>query len=771
MISSIPAQSSLNDLNQGLSTLAVSSAASSPASLPAEPELASAPSAPASLPLPRARTRPSRAAVELVSPPRRPAPPPPRSSVRDTPAVAVGGQTTQPPSAPGKALTPEDIKALCKVHAVANEQSDPDVRSIIPFLYGISSAWEREGDTPSAQLGVAERMKSLIEEIARTPKFEIPAIPALWEAARTLDPEVGRLLRLPEVTRQIPVGAQLAVEAFLRSWDRMGLAEPCPVKTSTLSKCVPVASDLTIAPAFMLDVLLTPVHPRPGTPVASSPQRDLAKEFSWSPHLAPPWFTITSVQGGLQLATAPVPVEDRQSLHDAQVALSAMQARLFEAAARGQGLSDALARFNQTVPKAWQLTLQPGISQTQSAQLLCRHSGLQGSAHKVWFKYECLGQPDGLEDLLDDPRSRQRLKRAHEFAALATVRQLHAWRKRHPETVRSIRSELLKGCATQHCMEIARGPQSAGTDLQFKVSVQDVRQVMTSAEKSVLDAILTEVESQLKESGYKIYSVKPRAPRHLSVVSLDKGDPMGCVLLQTMPERTHAQGPSDPMARSAGPGTAPGSAGAVPPLASGLRFDQLKLTVSQPHWLNSMSKDYGVEEPELLLSEPINTEFTQDYDAAMNKLLEDIRTPGLWSRFDAELGPRLLAHCPGWPKGRALFIHNVVDGGLLSAAGPKGSAMEPIRVARSMDDRHYLPLADGRMLDVPYDGDCLYTAVLAAMQPQERLALLKACGCPEADGQTLGRATLALRRHFADHLSRHREVYQKQIIEWHAVLD
>ncbi|ALV06246.1 hypothetical protein DES44_1708 [Roseateles depolymerans] len=778
MISSFPATSALKDLNQDVSTSDMSSAAQSPASLPAASEStsesASEPSAFSSLPPSRSRPLPARPAVELLSHPRphRPAsdpPPPPlprrppldRPVAQDARAGMVVAKSTPPhrPPPPPPVLTPQDIKDVCKAYLQTSTSPDAATRSLIPFLYGISSAWAYESGSPTERLQVPHRMMTLAEEIARTPTFEVPPIRLLWEAAQVLAPQMDRLLRQPEVIQQMPVGAQLALNAFLSVWDRVLGEGPSSTQTSTLSKCVPVESALTLAPAFRLNIGLTPSHPPAGTLVASSTPRTLSKDFSWSPVLPPPLITLTSVNGGLLLDAAPADVKDKRHAEAARHAMSTLEAELQDAAAKGQGLSDALRRFNTKVAKEWQLRPLLGNSATQGAGLVRTNAAAKTCAHTVWFRFEDLGKEDGVRALLTEPDAGYRLRGAYEVAALSTARQLRDWNKRHPDTSANIRSELLKGVATQHCIEITQSSRSKGMHLKFLVGVQDVRQVMTAQEQDVLDAILKDVEATLKSAKFNLYPLKPREPRKIPVVTLDKGDPMGCLQLLEKTARTEAPKPVQP------------SPSAYPsPVPSQLRFNQLRSSLLQPLWLDSLSTDTVMEDPGLLLTD-IDTAFSRDYDAAMRPLLDDIRTPGVWSQFSAELAPRLLADCPGWPKGRALFIHDAVNGDLRSTAGPKGTGMEPIRLALGMANQHYRPLADGRMLDVPLDGDCFYTAVLAAMQPKERLTLLKACGCAEEDRETLGPAALSLRRHFADYVDRHREDYRKQIIEWHAVLD
>lgn len=91
-------------------------------------------------------------------------------------------------------------------------------------------------------------------------------------------------------------------------------------------------------------------------------------------------------------------------------------------------------------------------------------------------------------------------------------------------------------------------------------------------------------------------------------------------------------------------------------------------------------------------------------------------------------------------------------------------------MARWAAGSHYLAVVANELVNTPADGDCFYTAVLAAMPDREREFLLRVCGCADKDLHDLRSAALALRWHFAAHLNTHRAHYRDRIIPFHTVL-
>ncbi len=217
-----------------------------------------------------------------------------------------------------------------------------------------------------------------------------------------------------------------------------------------------------------------------------------------------------------------------------------------------------------------------------------------------------------------------------------------------------------------------------------------------------------------------------------------------------------------------------------PPGGVAQTFDELQPELEQPTWIRDLMRgdDFhmrvgsrqGAATPPVLLDEEIRTQFALHYDASISDLLKDIRTPLRYTDFSAEVAPRLLVNCPGWPLGRKLNIHNIRQGSLMLDAGLQVDDKPPVRVVRSPAAEHYLALQDGKLMRTPAAGDCFYIAVLASMEPQERRELLAAAGCTGTDAEHFASAVLALRHHLANHLSEHRQDYRDLIVQLQALI-
>lgn len=204
-------------------------------------------------------------------------------------------------------------------------------------------------------------------------------------------------------------------------------------------------------------------------------------------------------------------------------------------------------------------------------------------------------------------------------------------------------------------------------------------------------------------------------------------------------------------------------------------FDELRPEPDQPTWIPALMQgdDFdlmvgstrGAPEPALLLDEAIDSRFAAHYDSALDELLVDLRTPRQYTDFSAEVAPRLIVDCPGWPIGRQLDIHNVLTGSLMLQTGVQMGGLSPVRIVRHAAAHHYLGLQNGVLMAIPGAGDCFYIALLASMAPGDRAELLEAAGCTGPDAQDLDKAALALRHHVARHLSQHRAHYRDPLVQ------
>jgi hypothetical protein len=178
----------------------------------------------------------------------------------------------------------------------------------------------------------------------------------------------------------------------------------------------------------------------------------------------------------------------------------------------------------------------------------------------------------------------------------------------------------------------------------------------------------------------------------------------------------------------------------------------------------AMGATGGTLDPALLLDPETQASFAHVFDATVDQLLQDIRTPRQWTDFSADLSPRVLVDVPAWPVGRTLDIHDAQTGTLMLRFGEPMADRLPVRVARWPQADRYAAVQGEHLLTMPPGGDGFYAAVLGSMVPEERLELLQAAGCTESAAQWLGPSATRLREHLAKHLDRHREDYRSAIV-------
>jgi len=129
---------------------------------------------------------------------------------------------------------------------------------------------------------------------------------------------------------------------------------------------------------------------------------------------------------------------------------------------------------------------------------------------------------------------------------------------------------------------------------------------------------------------------------------------------------------------------------------------------------------------------------------------KEIRRPGNWYGLGGEIAVTAITRLGRWPQGRPLHIEDT-KGLLLARMGDEAWTGEPVRVSLDVRRDHYSPIVDGRIGDVPADGDCFFASVLTAMTPTERRRLLLA---QSDSGLTSKGAQSRLRQFVADTVER-----------------
>lgn len=137
------------------------------------------------------------------------------------------------------------------------------------------------------------------------------------------------------------------------------------------------------------------------------------------------------------------------------------------------------------------------------------------------------------------------------------------------------------------------------------------------------------------------------------------------------------------------------------------------------------------------------------FQHALRQSAKEIRRPGTWYGLGGEIATTAITRLARWPQ-RPLHIENS-DGLLLARLGDASWTGEPVRVSLDWKRNHYSPIVNGRIVDVPADGDCFFASVLTAMTPAERRRLLMA---PSDSGLTSKAAQTRLRQFVADTVER-----------------
>ncbi|UXH79998.1 hypothetical protein [Roseateles amylovorans] len=120
-------------------------------------------------------------------------------------------------------------------------------------------------------------------------------------------------------------------------------------------------------------------------------------------------------------------------------------------------------------------------------------------------------------------------------------------------------------------------------------------------------------------------------------------------------------------------------------------------------------------------------------DPLLLEAAREIRMPHQWGGLGGDIAPHVLPYLKGWPAGRGLEIQN--QDGFAPSLFSNGKASGKPPVTLCLDDvtGHYCAVVNGRKVPTPFNGDCLYRAVLVALDPADRQALMQSIGADDRD--------------------------------------
>lgn len=617
-------------------------------------------------------------------------------------------------------------------------------------------------------------------QIARSARIHIPADDAFRRLALETRPLMDQLLSAATLKDLRPPGMQAALQQFHEAWTGWLTTPTRPTQPLTLHKAVPLEAPLILSYGVVLPVTLGDLHPDGRRLLASTAGHGEGVCNVQGPLSSQSLLSMSGVPGGLRLVTGPQahsagpPSEGRQAL---EYARTQWQRVMTSGPSQGLTLLTALAQYNEIVPAELQLQFSPDLPGEMA------HATLQPGTYSsqqtlIWFDYSLLATSGGLDEQISDPTARSLLLRSRSHAQLDVATELAWLRRRTCVSPRDLRPLLVQGCMVQNWLEALELPWRSKATFRFDLPVSAVMEQLTTTEQSVVKAV---TETLLASEAYAAVakldqlSIRkdPPPPPRLDASPMrpvhylldQSGAPMGCLLLTQWAEDRAV--------------TTVSSRRRPYQQASMENFSQLLKQRIQPSWVSRLPlnppQEPGTDEGSwwavpLLAPAGTSPASAASQDTMINDLLQEIRQPGHWTGFSAELAPRLLVDCPGWPVGRSLDIVNADTGTLLSRAGRPVAGAAPVTVARLAEAQHYVAVVQEALIEVPADGDCFYVAVLASLSAKERESLLRASGCAPHERQSLAPAVAALRQHFANHLSDHRDHYRDQILRLHALL-
>lgn len=717
------------------------------------------------------------------------------NDLNDLDVAALWRRYTSRPRAPLRANTQDLTPLLCALHKLSR--------------YAHGDLREQEG-------------RAIAMQISRSSRLYLPADRNIRELARATLPVMMEVLKGSASEAPRPRGVQVALDEFGEHWRELLNEDLQHGRPITLVKSVPLKNAFTVSPSIVVGATLGRFHPPRSTCVASTVSADDATDNQSGHPPLRPRLSLLSVEGGLRLETrlqtGQTPDEDAAC----EAAMSRMEDILQVAARDHLTLEEVLFRFNRKAGREFQLQMAPdlppgtsvahlkvgaaaGETAAPSTELRAQHEST------LWFQYRLLAEPSAIDRVVAAAGGQTRLELCRQLVDEAVREESQLLGRNRPSQAGHCRQWLVAGCAVQLCLEASQRGAFRGLRYQFEVPVAQVMSGMTVTERNLMNGVAAHLAGRLSTIGLQVtLDTDSRRPRP-TFVSFDCGDPMGCVRLRVESERP--EGPASravqapPPADPAGPRSRTKAPSALQVVLEDDRlgeerlgdmdlslqwryphggrptpryFDQLQPLQDQPRWVRTLLSGKNKElyegapgaeaDPKTLITDGPASSFATDYDTALNEVLEDIRTPGRWSGFAAELAPRFITQCAGWPLGRTLDIHNSLTGSLMSRAGEQLLQLTPVRVARMMLSDHYVAMQGSQLLDIPGDGDCFYAALLASMTPRERSALLEICGCTGPQASSLEHATAALRRHFANHLDLYRSGYREQITQLHALM-
>ncbi|SEL44964.1 hypothetical protein SAMN05216359_109112 [Roseateles sp. YR242] len=588
-------------------------------------------------------------------------------------------------------------------------------------------------------------------------------------------------------TKSRIAGLELAFNWVVTQWPGPTKLRETDSDTPVLiSKPIPVNSTLTAGTIVRLDMQMVAAKGAAGSTLAATPFREGQDR---------PWLVLrVEEHGQLIVEAAPVRTTDEEAIKRAEDVRDILYDSLDRALSRHEPLSKAIDRYNEKVKEDEKLRLveMGKLSAHQRLELPTEATSSLSSSIRLDYRALAGGaiHSEYLERwMAGDSRAEEILQNAQQdwaprMEAVALARVLNG----SPPKPGEYRADLVKGCIVQVVMEwmtamdarrvVRKGGVPAKPSWTFLTPISLTRQMLRPLEQVVVHEVIEEVTHQAPQLRERL----TKAPTHSEwpTIAMDTGIPRACLCRTYGADEDSATDSDDDFYFEEdesdvlqGPDlyTVPAYGKNEASLTS---FDSLIALAPQPGWIPTWSPlphdtITDADATNGATVEPLSP-FNAYYDQLMDRSIEEIRTPGNWRGFGAELAPRFITDCPGWPTGQGLEILNNHNGDLMSRCGSTADGSSPIRLVRDCVQQHYMPLVGPAVMSAPANGDCFYFSVLAAMSPENRKNLLQSA-IPDVASAAPAEAVRALRSIFATFLEQRREDYRERILGLHVQVE
>jgi hypothetical protein len=737
------------------------------------------------------------------------------SSLATLSASALQPAEPEPPAASGTSPSaPPRWAAAAPGHLprAGNTRDAPkgwtNTLDLLPILQGLHALQDLPVDDPAR----IDQCEAFADQIARcSAAYLVPDSGTRDLIQATRASMAQEVLNPVSRSASRPVGVQNVLDLFLPRWEETLTTYEARRETLLVAKPAVLSAPLLVASAVGTGTWLGELPPRPGILLGAT-----IEDIPLGDALGHPLLALRNSPWGLHIAVPPqLPAGDAKL--DTERALDDLQMELFEAVG-GASLATAVDNYNQKAYPPLRLVLRPDVPR-ELTNAVVQPYAVNVIEQEIWFTYELLAEDSVLdEQIADDDHLVSILKNARVLAQSMEQNATPGKVLRRLPAGEIYRPMLLRGCAVQLMLERLLGERAGDRTATFGVPLGHVETLMSATERSVWADMKQKREMWSAGNGEGRAAAAAATQMQGSYVERSTGQPMGSLLLREMTDHflddddeedvyrdidIHAGDHCVPdISQPSRPAKVPRQADPVQrkdvsrdlhptqqwwyqalmaykQVKQGtLHFDNLKPFRLQPSWLKNTVNpahapdvtapvEFEPQDTQAPGAEHLMTPFAANFDREMRTILEQIREPGSWASFSAELPPRFITACPGWPAGRPLHIHHVDNGAQLFCSELAGKDRPPVVVALDLKNSHYQGVSEGTLLENDLDGNCFYAAVLASLPKEEREALLSACGVQHVETCFLPEATAALRHHFANHLALNMEAYRDRILQLH----